>query len=123
MLLKNCRLVGALSDGVSGEGCWVRLEKDRIAAVGTDAVSPAVGEEVFDCGGRTLLPGLMDIHTHMNGLVGFRPRDVEDPMGLFVNTAGIWTTALPRSAMQAAACGSTIISAMPWSRDSSRDPG
>ena len=89
MLLQNCRLVGALSGGVSGESCWVRIDKDRITGIGTGSAEPVVGEEVFDCGGKTLLPGLMDIHTHMNGLVGFRPRDVEDPMGLFVNTAGI----------------------------------
>lgn len=89
MLLKNCRLVGALSDGVSGENCWVRIGNERITGVGTGDDVPEAGEDSFDCGGKTLLPGLMDIHTHMNGLVGFRPRDVEDPMGLFVNTAGI----------------------------------
>lgn len=89
MLLKNCRLISELSDGISGDCCWVRIENDWITGAGADPVSPLLGEKVFDCGGKTLLPGLMDIHTHMNGLVGFRPRDVEDPMGLFVNTAGI----------------------------------
>lgn len=89
MLLKNCRLVDALSDGVGGENCWVRTEGSLITEVGTGNPMVQADEETFDCAGKTLLPGLLDIHTHINGLVGFRPRDIEDPMGLFVNTAGI----------------------------------
>lgn len=84
MLLKNCRLIGALSDGVDSENGYVRLEGQLIDGLGGGEVLPGEGEEVFDCGGRTLLPGIIDLHTHISGLTDFAPRDTEEPMQLFI---------------------------------------
>lgn len=41
---------------------------DRIMAVGPDAsVSPPPGARVIDAGGRTIFPGLADMHVHLQG--------------------------------------------------------
>ncbi len=60
LVLKNLRLlepeVGELQDGLQ-----IRLEGDRVVEVG-----PAVGgENVLDCGGRVVMPGLIDCHVHV----------------------------------------------------------
>lgn len=47
----------------------VRVEGDRIAAVGTNLPVPA-GARVIDLGGATLLPGLIDLHTHLTNRFG-----------------------------------------------------
>ncbi|HHU40355.1 MAG TPA: amidohydrolase [Propionibacterium sp.] len=43
-----------------------RIEEGRFTWVGTDerVPEPAPGEEVLDLGGATVLPGLLDVHTH-----------------------------------------------------------
>jgi N-acetylglucosamine-6-phosphate deacetylase len=53
----------------------VRTEAGRIVAVGAD-VSPVPGDEVFDAGGLTLIPGFTDIHSHGRG--GFDFCDATD---------------------------------------------
>lgn len=50
------------------EGAWLRLEDDRIAAIGHGPLtsSPSTyGGRVIDCAGRTVMPGLIDCHTHL----------------------------------------------------------
>jgi imidazolonepropionase-like amidohydrolase len=63
IVLANCRLfdgTGAvLRDGVS-----LRIEGNAIAAVADDNPPPPEGAQVIDCGGRVLLPGLIDAHWH-----------------------------------------------------------
>lgn len=44
----------------------IRLEGERIAEVGSDIRIPA-GARVVDLGDATLLPGLIDLHTHLTG--------------------------------------------------------
>jgi imidazolonepropionase len=44
-------------------GADVLVEQDRIAAVG-ERLSPPPGAEILDAGGRLLLPGFVDCHTH-----------------------------------------------------------
>ena len=44
----------------------VRIEGDRIAAVGTTLPVPS-GAQVIDLGPATLLPGFIDLHTHLTG--------------------------------------------------------
>jgi imidazolonepropionase-like amidohydrolase len=49
----------------------VLVEGDRIVAVGDDRdVTPPEGAEVLDAGGRTLIPGLWDMHAHVGDLAG-----------------------------------------------------
>ncbi|TWS25798.1 dihydroorotase [Tsukamurella sputi] len=58
LLLKNVRPYG------EGEPVDVATAGGEITAIGADLV-PAEGAEVIDGGGRVLLPGFVDLHTHL----------------------------------------------------------
>ncbi|WP_028007561.1 metal-dependent hydrolase family protein [Solimonas flava] len=63
ILFRNARIF----DGHSGdcaEGCAVRVADGLIQEVSTGALR-AGDAEVIDCGGRTLMPGLIDAHVHV----------------------------------------------------------
>jgi amidohydrolase family protein len=47
---------------------WVRIEGDRIAAVGQGAPPATPGAQVVDLAGRTIVPGLADMHAHLGTL-------------------------------------------------------
>src|SRR5262245_36565812 len=47
----------------------VVLRGERIEAVGGNPTIPQ-GAELIDLGGATLMPGFIDLHTHMTGEVG-----------------------------------------------------
>ena len=51
----------------------VRIEGDRIVEVATTLTIPG-GARVIDLDGATLLPGLIDLHTHLTDKYG-------DPLG------------------------------------------
>jgi imidazolonepropionase-like amidohydrolase len=62
--LLNARLIdGTGRDPL--EGAWLRLEDECIAEIGTGASPKNAGARVIDCGGRSVLPGLIDCHTHL----------------------------------------------------------
>ena len=46
----------------NGQTADLLLRQGKIAAIGLDL--PAEGEEVLEAGGRTLLPGFIDLHCH-----------------------------------------------------------
>ena len=52
----------------------VRVEGDRITAVGRTLPVPP-GARVLDLGGATLLPGLIDLHTHLTSRMGVHWED------------------------------------------------
>ena len=85
MILKNFSLVPELSGGLDGRGLAMELKDGKIAALFAD--TEPVAETAFDCGGRTLLPGFLDIHTHLNGLGRDRDADVNVPMKVLVTAA------------------------------------
>lgn len=61
-----------LIDGKGGPpltSAVVLVEADRITAVGSNLPIPS-GTEVIDLGGATLLPGLIDCHTHLTSQPG-----------------------------------------------------
>jgi imidazolonepropionase-like amidohydrolase len=63
MLFTNFRLF----DGKSGslrEGMRLLVEGNRIKAVVTGNQAAPDGAQVVDCGGRVLMPGLIDVHWH-----------------------------------------------------------
>jgi imidazolonepropionase-like amidohydrolase len=67
-VLKAARLI----DGRGGPliaPAMVRIEGDRIAEVGAALAIPS-GARVIDLGGATLLPGLIDLHTHLTDRFG-----------------------------------------------------
>lgn len=64
MLLKNCRLVPELTEGYQEHMADILVENGKIAAVAPCGTLP-VGGEVLDLAGRTVLPGLFDLHAHL----------------------------------------------------------
>ncbi len=63
ILFRNARLL-APADGTLVAGTSVLVEGDRIREVSTRPI-PAGDATVVDCGGRTLMPGLIDCHVHV----------------------------------------------------------
>lgn len=64
LALTHARVVTLRGDEVL-EDATVLVEGDRIAAVGRDVELPA-GAEVIDCSGKTVIPGLVDVHAHLH---------------------------------------------------------
>lgn len=75
MILKNARLIGALSGGFSSESTQILLQDGKITRIFEGEVPKDSAQEIYDCRGMTLLPGLFDIHTHVTGLVDFDHTD------------------------------------------------
>ena len=48
---------------------------------------PDQAQDVIDCEGKTLLPGLIDLHTHLTFLGGVGVAEVKDPMELLIAAA------------------------------------
>lgn len=63
LLLRNARLIDG-SGGAPQVGVDVLIENGRIAAIGKALPTPEPTARI-DLGGRTLLPGLIDAHTHL----------------------------------------------------------
>ena len=65
VVLRAARLIDGTGAAPIQPG-MIRLEGERIAEVGSDIRIPA-GARVVDLGDATLLPGLIDLHTHLTG--------------------------------------------------------
>src|SRR5215471_8338688 len=64
------------------EHCDVRVSGTDIVAVGTNLVQP--GDEVHDCSGTVVIPGLINVHTHaatglFRGLADDKPKGFWSP--------------------------------------------
>ena len=73
VMLRAARLIDGLG-GTPLEPAMVRIDGDRITAVGKSLPVPA-GARVIDLGTATLLPGLIDLHTHLTGRRGVHWED------------------------------------------------
>ena len=104
MYLVNCRLLPELSGGVSAERGCVEIEDGLIAAVLPEA--PEDAAEAFDCEGGTLLPGLIDLHTHITLLDGVALKCAADPMQVMVEAAAQAKRYLARGFTTIRDCGS-----------------
>jgi imidazolonepropionase-like amidohydrolase len=65
ILLKPARVWTAEDAGPPHEGWGVLIKDNKIAAVGPAAGLDATGAEVIDLPGATVIPGLMDLHSHL----------------------------------------------------------
>ncbi|MBI4877738.1 MAG: amidohydrolase family protein [Acidobacteria bacterium] len=77
--------------GAAPRAATVVIENGRIAAVG-EAVSIPVGAVVVDARGKTLLPGLFDVHTHLLASGGAKDLDWGKILKLYL-AHGITTVA------------------------------
>lgn len=85
MILNNCRLIPALTDGISTEIGSVEIKQGKIVKINREPVASELSD--FDCEGKTLLPGLIDLHTHLTLLGGIGVDSVNEPMKLLIDAA------------------------------------
>ncbi|MFH1573840.1 MAG: amidohydrolase family protein, partial [Acidobacteriota bacterium] len=74
MVIRAKQMIDGRSDQPIRPGV-VLIRGERIEAVGGDVVVPE-GARVIDLGGATLLPGLIDLHTHLTDEVGLHWEEV-----------------------------------------------
>ncbi|TMV07778.1 amidohydrolase family protein [Ruegeria sediminis] len=91
ILFTNCNVFDGVSDSLAN-GRNVLVEGNLIAEIG-DTSLVAEGAEQIDCAGRTLMPGMIDAHTHLF---------MNMPGGVASMEAGTWDQIGPRAAHQAA---------------------
>ncbi len=94
ILLKNAQIIGTARSIPQG---WIVTEGSIISEVGLGDPLPSIeerAEEMVDCVGRTILPGLIDLHTH--GAMGheFMEPDVDTWQELSRYYASTGTTGL-----------------------------
>ena len=98
MILNHCKLHSAFTGDISGDDCCVEIESGKIKSVslcssdepgneGALEHGGAKATNVYDCKGRTLLPGLIDLHTHITFLGGVGVMQAHDPKQLLVEAA------------------------------------
>ena len=90
VLFTNCSVFDGVAETLA-EGRNVLVEDNLISAVGDSSLT-AEGAEVIDCAGRTLMPGLIDAHTHLF---------MNMPGGVRGMEAGTWDEIGPRAAHMA----------------------
>lgn len=72
LALRGARIISMRGDEVIPEGTVV-INDDRITAVGPTATTPIpAGAAVMDVTGKTIIPGLIDLHAHLTAL----PKDI-----------------------------------------------
>lgn len=87
-ILNNCRLIPELSDGKDFQHAEVILSEGIISEVNSEPSHCGVSDDLdieIDCEGKTLLPGLFDIHTHLNWDYQNGMRKIND-FSLFTNS-------------------------------------
>ena len=65
MLIKNCHLVLAVTEGVDFTEADVLLKDGVIAEIAPAGTLHVEDADVVDLQGKTLMPGLIDMHVHL----------------------------------------------------------
>lgn len=86
MKLYHVRLVPELSGGVETNDGVVTIENGKICQVQKEAATQITPEDI-DCHEMTLLPGLIDMHTHITLLSGIGADCVGEPLQMEVEAA------------------------------------
>lgn len=86
MKLYNVRLVPELSGGIQADAGFVEIENGKITAVSAAPLENP-GAEDKDCFGKTLIPGLIDLHTHITLLSGVGMDCIAEPLQVEVEGA------------------------------------
>lgn len=71
IVIRNCRMVKALTEGYDGEFADVYVEGNRIAAIKEVGAVYETTEHIteIDADGKTLIPGLIEMHAHLYGFI------------------------------------------------------
>jgi Tol biopolymer transport system component len=68
IVLTNARVIPMTGEGAVLEGVNVVIERDRVTEIGPGATRP--GAKKVDCTGKTIIPGLVDVHAHLHFSAG-----------------------------------------------------
>src|SRR5439155_12444446 len=106
---------GKLADasGKTIANAVIVVDGDRITSVGTSAPPP--GAEVIDLSGYTVIPGLIDLHTHMTYYWDRKPGT--RPLGQPRRPAGVTTVLAAENARKTLETGVTTIRDLGASND------
>jgi imidazolonepropionase-like amidohydrolase len=108
-LIRNVSIFDGVNDGLA-EGMSVMIEGNLIKAISADTIE-ANGATVIDGGGRTLMPGMIDMHAHLclrDGMLTFR--DDYDQMLAGANTAHVLLDYLDQGFTTARDAGCNVLS-------------
>lgn len=97
-VLQNCRLIREVSDNVTFEYADVTFSENKIISVEPAGKYGSIGNAtIVDCTGKTLLPGLYDIHQHSDAIsVNFLDnRKILDSFD-FLNKVCLWSMRMMR---------------------------
>ena len=107
--LKNCRMVdGTAAPAIENAIVVYDSATELITYAGPAEGAPdiSVADEVLDCCGYTVLPGLFNVHAHMNLIMPFLPYRVDQ------HPAAYCSLMVYRRAIEALQCGVTSIRCM-----------
>lgn len=117
MILNHCRLLPELSGGIAAARGSVEVCGGKIVKVSAEPVScDGTQDDIFDCCGKTLLPGLIDMHTHITLLGGVGEDCAGEPMKLLAGAVSQAQKALAYGFTTIRDCGS-IGNAAIYARD------
>lgn len=86
MKIYNVRLIPELCGGISAQNGYVEIKAGKVVAVGAEPVRKPDAEDV-DGQGKTILPGLIDLHTHITLLSGVGMSCIGEPLQMAVEAA------------------------------------
>jgi imidazolonepropionase-like amidohydrolase len=76
LVIENVTLIDG-TRGPAQENIWVLVQKDRIAAISPNKIDAAEVRRI-DGSGKFLIPGLMDVHIHLQGGARITPEGLRD---------------------------------------------